>query len=49
VRERAARVQLTGMWIRLKLMAPFQRPRAPRPPLRGAVAVAAPFRRFSSG
>src|SRR3954471_6202822 len=32
VLERAAVCRLTGMWIRLKLMAPFHRPRAARRP-----------------
>ncbi len=30
--ERAAVCRLTGMWIRLKLIAPFHRPRDPRRP-----------------
>src|SRR3954469_11213170 len=32
VLERAAVCRLTGMWIRLKLIAPFHRPREPRRP-----------------
>jgi len=32
VLERAALCRLTGMWIRLKLIAPFQSPRGPRRP-----------------
>src|SRR5262245_59772566 len=43
VLERAALCRLTGMWIRLKLMAPFQRPRAPRPRLGLSPSSPLPF------
>src|SRR3954469_13258756 len=51
VLERAAVCRLTGMWIRLKLIAPFHRPREPRRPFLPVApsawsAPSLPFERF---